>query len=174
MTTYPPDYCPYCGDPLAEHEEEGRTRRHCEACGETIYHNPVPGAGVVVVDGAEVLLVKRAAEPWLGEWSIPGGHVETGESPAAAAARELEEETGLTVAPDRLRLATGILLPEHRDKHVVSFGYAVTYDATDGTPRGASDAAAARFFDRPGIDDLDPVRPYVEDYVSAAFRELDR
>lgn len=42
--------------------------------------------------------------PYNGYWAGPGGHVEEGESPRAAAVRELEEETGLEIAPERLFL----------------------------------------------------------------------
>jgi 8-oxo-dGTP diphosphatase len=59
---------------------------------------PVVGVGAVVVDGDRVLLAKRGHEPLKGEWSLPGGAVEIGETLAAAIAREVLEETGLTVA----------------------------------------------------------------------------
>ncbi|MGH9805300.1 MAG: NUDIX hydrolase [Candidatus Acidiferrales bacterium] len=58
---------------------------------------PVVGVGGVVVRDGAVLLVKRAAEPLRGRWSLPGGAVELGESLEEAVARELKEETGLTV-----------------------------------------------------------------------------
>jgi ADP-ribose pyrophosphatase YjhB (NUDIX family) len=50
-----------------------------------------------VVDGGRVLLVKRRFEPLAGQWSLPGGSLEVGESLAAGAAREVREETGLEV-----------------------------------------------------------------------------
>jgi 8-oxo-dGTP diphosphatase len=59
---------------------------------------PIVGVGAVVLDTkGHVLLVKRAHEPLKGEWSLPGGGVEIGETLEAAVAREILEETGLTV-----------------------------------------------------------------------------
>ena len=71
---------------------------------------PIVAVGAVIIDGARVLLIKRANEPSKGEWSLPGGAVEIGESLEAALAREVREETCLdvTVGPvvevlDRIR-----------------------------------------------------------------------
>jgi len=59
--------------------------------------SPLVGVGGVVIADERVLLVRRASEPMRGEWSIPGGLLETGETIAEGVARELREETGLTV-----------------------------------------------------------------------------
>ena len=58
---------------------------------------PVVGVGAVVLDGAQVLLIKRGHAPLKGQWSLPGGGVEIGETLEQAIAREVLEETGLTV-----------------------------------------------------------------------------
>jgi len=58
---------------------------------------PVVGIGGVVIDKGRALLVRRGCEPLLGEWSIPGGALELGESLEAGVARELLEETGVKV-----------------------------------------------------------------------------
>jgi len=58
---------------------------------------PLVGVGGVVIDQDRALLVRRAREPALGEWTIPGGLLEIGETLSAAVERELREETGLIV-----------------------------------------------------------------------------
>ena len=58
---------------------------------------PVVGIGAVILRGGKILLEKRGNEPGLGEWTIPGGVVELGESLEEAVKRETNEETGLTV-----------------------------------------------------------------------------
>ena len=58
---------------------------------------PVVGVGGVVVDDGRALLIRRGSEPLRGQWSIPGGMLELGESLQAGVARELREETGLEV-----------------------------------------------------------------------------
>jgi 8-oxo-dGTP diphosphatase len=58
---------------------------------------PVVGVGAVIVKDGKVLIIKRANDPFKGQWSIPGGRVELGESLAEAVRREMREETGLDV-----------------------------------------------------------------------------
>lgn len=58
---------------------------------------PFVGVGAVIVDGDRVVLVRRGSEPLAGQWSLPGGAVETGETLEGCVAREMVEETGLHV-----------------------------------------------------------------------------
>jgi 8-oxo-dGTP diphosphatase len=58
---------------------------------------PVVGIGGVIIDGGRTLLIRRGSEPLLGQWSIPGGTLELGESLQEGVARELREETGIEV-----------------------------------------------------------------------------
>jgi 8-oxo-dGTP diphosphatase len=58
---------------------------------------PMVGVGGVIIEQGRALLIRRGSEPLLGEWSIPGGMLELGESLEEGVARELREETGLTV-----------------------------------------------------------------------------
>ena len=58
---------------------------------------PLVGIGAVIVDAGRVVAVRRGGEPLKGQWSIPGGLIEAGETLQAAVVREAKEETGLTV-----------------------------------------------------------------------------
>jgi 8-oxo-dGTP diphosphatase len=58
---------------------------------------PVIGVGGVLIDKGRALLIRRGSEPLRGEWSIPGGMLELGETLAEGVTRELKEETGVTV-----------------------------------------------------------------------------
>jgi mutator protein MutT len=58
---------------------------------------PVVGVGAVIVEGGRVVLIRRRFEPLAGQWSLPGGTLELGETLEAGVAREMLEETGLVV-----------------------------------------------------------------------------
>jgi 8-oxo-dGTP diphosphatase len=66
--------------------------------GRTFPDRPFVGVGAVVLDHrGRVLLARRGHEPLMGEWSLPGGGVELGETLEAAVVREVLEETGLAI-----------------------------------------------------------------------------
>jgi len=85
---------------------------------------PLVGVGGVVIDGGRVLLVRRGTEPLRGQWSIPGGLLEAGETLHNGVARELQEETGLTVRVIELIEALDRIFPDP----------ASTADVPGGTP----------------------------------------
>lgn len=90
-------FCPRCGQPLSAALLFGRERPHCAACGFIYFQNPRVAVAVLVTAGPRVLLVKRAAPPQIGYWSLPAGFVDFDELPPAAARREAAEETGVTI-----------------------------------------------------------------------------
>src|SRR6266849_1876026 len=94
----------------AAHEVNSRPWEHCferhrimgrrtlrMASSREYPERPVVGIGGVIIDQGRTLLIRRGSEPLLGEWSIPGGTLELGESLEEGVARELGEETGIEV-----------------------------------------------------------------------------
>jgi len=89
-------WCPRCASPLTA----GAGCVECAACGFVGWANPAPTANALCEDAeGRLLLVRRAREPFLGRWDIPGGFIEEDEHPLDALRRELLEETALEVEP---------------------------------------------------------------------------
>ncbi len=88
-------YCPYCSSSLVKKPEGEVMRDFCQDCNLYFYNNPLPVVSSIVAKDRSILLVKRKNEPYRGEWCLPSGFAEIGESIEEAALRELEEETGL-------------------------------------------------------------------------------
>jgi 8-oxo-dGTP diphosphatase len=108
---------------------------------------PVPTVGVVCLRGDQVLLIKRGTPPRLGQWSLPGGRLEWGETTPVAALRELAEETG--VQAELLGLVDvvdGLFTSRETGqttRHYVMIDYAARW--VSGEPVAGDDAAEARF-----------------------------
>lgn len=107
---------------------------------------PRAAASCAIFQGDTVLLVQRAKGPRAGIWSLPGGHIEPGETAREAAIRELREETGVEAEILGLADVHDVI---YRDAHgAVSVHYVLTVywgRWAAGEPVGASDSADARF-----------------------------
>jgi len=95
-------FCVECGSPLESREAFGKVRQACASCGHVHFDDPKVAVGVVVEMEGGIVLGRRNHEPHLGSWSFPSGFVDVGEVLEEAAAREVEEETGVKVTIDRL------------------------------------------------------------------------
>ena len=107
---------------------------------------PMVGVGILIKKGDEYLLIKRAAEPDAGLWSIPGGLVEIGERATDAAVREAKEETGLDVEIEKvLGLVDKIIRDEGSEikYHFVIIDYLAS--PKGGSLAASSDALDARW-----------------------------
>jgi ADP-ribose pyrophosphatase YjhB (NUDIX family) len=114
---------------------------------------PIVGVGAVVLDGDRVLLVKRAHEPLKGEWSVPGGAVDLGETLEEAIHREVLEETCLDVEVGPI---VDVLDRIRRDAEGrVKFHYVLVdflCRPRSGTLQCASDAEDAAWAERAQLD----------------------
>jgi len=116
---------------------------------------PLVGVGAVIVDGDRVVLVRRAAEPMAGQWSIPGGLLELGETMRAGAAREALEETGLQVEAGEVLEVLDCIVPDANGKprfHYVLIDFLCRRIA--GELRAGGDSAEARWVRESELTDL--------------------
>jgi 8-oxo-dGTP diphosphatase len=116
---------------------------------------PLVGVGAIIIEGDRVALVRRGHPPLAGEWSIPGGVLEVGETLRQAAVREALEETGLKVEVGELLGVYDRVLrdPDQRTRyHYVLIDFWCRRIA--GEFRAADDAAEARWFTRAEVGGL--------------------
>ncbi len=120
---------------------------------------PLVGVGAIIIARGKILLEKRKNEPGRGQWSIPGGLVELGESVEQTAIREVKEETGLEVEkPEHIDVVDNIDLDEEGKVryHFIIIDYLVKFKG--GNVEASSDAAELRWvaFEDVGTYDLTP------------------
>lgn len=109
---------------------------------------PIVGVGGVLIENGKALLIRRGSEPLLGQWSIPGGTLELGETLLEGVAREMLEETGITVRVlDLIEVFERInpySSPDLRDKNFRPRFHFVVVDylceKISGEPRAGGDA----------------------------------
>lgn len=111
---------------------------------------PLLTVDILIVQSEKLVLIRRRNPPYQGQWALPGGFVEVGETVEEAAVREANEETGLDV---ELKGLVGVLSDPGRDPrgHTVSICFAAL---GQGTPKASSDAQDVALFD---LDDLPPL-----------------
>ena len=139
-------FCPVCATELRDMPEHEEIRPTCPACGFIAYFNPVPAVGGVVLrerDGVvELLLVRRKYEPKKGGWSLPAGFMDFGERQVDALARELAEETGLTMTSASLLSVEDA--SEDPRTHALLIAFIV--HEWSGEPRPGDDASEVGWF----------------------------
>lgn len=117
--------------------------------------HPLLGVGALIFEGSRILMAQRGKPPLMGQWSLPGGLVETGESVESAVRREVLEETGLEVKPlgvleifERIMRDAGGA-PEY---HYVLLDYICR--VTGGTLSAGDDACRVEWFERRDLKEL--------------------
>ena len=105
---------------------------------------------IAIIDG-KILLVKRKTEPEIGKWSIPGGHVDIGESLESAVERELYEETGLR-GKCKIFVGSGEVISENSHKVILDFEVVIEGNSE---PIPATDAVASKWIPLEDINSLE-------------------
>jgi ADP-ribose pyrophosphatase len=116
---------------------------------------PTAAASAVVIRDRQILLVKRAHEPGKGQWSIPGGRIEVGETIHDAVRREVMEECGIEIEVVRILGAFDRIIRDADGR--VRFHYVlidVLAAAAGGEPRAGSDADECRWATREEMESL--------------------
>ena len=109
-------------------------------------NRPIVGVGAVVFRDDRILLIRRGKPPRMGDWSLPGGMQEIGETVFEAAAREVQEETGVTISDIALIDVVDSITRDGDAR--VQFHYTlvdVVAKWRSGEPAGGSDAMHAEF-----------------------------
>jgi 8-oxo-dGTP diphosphatase len=117
---------------------------------------PQVAVGAIVIKKGEILLVKRNKEPSKGEWAIPGGSVELGETLQEAAEREIKEETGIIVKARDPVYSFDLI--ERDEKGQIRFHYVIVdliADFVSGEPFPSDDATDARWFTARGLGGIE-------------------
>ncbi|MCP5027181.1 MAG: NUDIX hydrolase [Actinomycetia bacterium] len=120
---------------------------------------PEIAVGAVAVHDDQILLIRRGQGPAAGEWSVPGGRVEFGESVYEAVIRELREETGLEATCGGL---VGWVERISNDHHFVIMDFTVHITDPGARPVAGDDAAEAEWIDLDRVTDLNLVAGMAE------------
>jgi 8-oxo-dGTP diphosphatase len=134
---------------------------------------PIIGVGAVVIDGSKVLLVRRGQEPLKGEWSLPGGALELGETLQQGVVREVLEETGLTVVPAGIVEVLDRITQDDSSGRIRYHYVLVDFlcHVAGGTVRGSSDAEEARWVNREELQEQRyRLAPLTVQVIEKAFR----
>jgi 8-oxo-dGTP diphosphatase len=133
---------------------------------------PIVGVGAVVIDGTKVLLVRRGQEPLKGEWSLPGGALELGETLQQGVVREVLEETGLIVAPGGIiEILDRITQDETSGRvryHYVLIDFVC--QVTGGALCPATDAEEVQWVERDQLQNGFRLAPVTISVIEKAFR----
>jgi len=135
---------------MERREKYGKLRPVCPSCGHIHFDDPKVAAAVVVERDGKVLLTRRVNDPQRGLWTVPGGFVDAGEDPRAAAARECEEETGLKVeVTELLDVIAGL-------EHARGASFVIFYRGRviGGTLAANDDADSVGFFAKDELPEL--------------------
>lgn len=161
-------FCPKCGNKLEWTDDE---KTVCTRCEHHVYENPRPTNAVILINETnEILLVRRAVEPFKGLWDLPGGFVSIREDFEESMLREIKEEIGAELTRDDLHYFRSYH-ERYTYQEMNYFLITITYTAHINSQiklEPADDISAARFVDPKTVDLAEiafpSMRQTVQDY----------
>jgi len=130
---------------------------------------PLIGVGAIIIERGRALVVRRATEPLKGEWSIPGGVLELGETLRTGVIREAKEETGLDVLPIEVLEVYDRIVADESGKtryHYVLIDYLC--QVTGGALRAGSDVSEVRWLTETELGGF-PIADSAEEVIRKGF-----
>ena len=150
-------------------EAGGRRRPICSQCRFAHFGTFFVAAGGAVINDGRVLLARKAQEPALGKWTLPGGFVEEDELLEDAVVREVREETGVAAAVERLVAVRSTVAARGHDTYIV---FALAY--LGGEPRADGvEIAEVAWFDLDRLTADADVAAYTVTVATAALGSKD-
>lgn len=164
------NFCSECGARVSLQAVAGEDRKRyvCTDCGKTHYQSPNVLVATYICVGEEILWIKRGIPPAVGKWAMPGGYMESDETPEAAACRELREETGIDVPAEEMILVSVSSILHMAQTHLV---FRCHLDAKPQTKRTA-EAVEFGWFANDDLPWDDLAFPGIEPHVRQVYRWL--
>jgi len=116
-----------------------------------VYKTPKLTVDGVILENGEILLIKRAREPFKGKWALPGGFVEYNEKVEDAVIREIREETGVNA---EIKELVGVYSDPKRDPRGHTISIVFLLDIISGEIKYGDDACNAKFFNLKELPEL--------------------
>ena len=136
-------YCPYDGERLTGSNVASEGPPTCRKCGFTDYQNPKACVAILITQGENILLARRGIEPAKGQWDIPGGFADAGESVEETVVREALEETTLRV---QVREYLGSVPDVYGPRQTPTMNLCFLVEVLEGEPKPRSDVEALVWF----------------------------
>ncbi|NIQ06738.1 MAG: NUDIX hydrolase [Candidatus Korarchaeota archaeon] len=136
-------FCPSCGTPLNSKPSNDNNTRSCPNCNFTHYDHPKPCAGAVIDRNGDILLIRRANEPYKDHWDFPGGFLEPDEHPRDGVKREVFEELNVKV---EVRQLIGVYMDHYGNQHDSTLNMYYTCNIIEGSVSPNFEIKEAKWF----------------------------
>ncbi len=170
-------FCPACGGPVSIYEEHDDIidALRCDACRSIWWQNSKPGAGAFIINSKQqILLTRRAIEPYKDMWDIPGGFLKNGEDPRTGLKREIEEELAIEVT---IEPVVSLTIDRYGDDGDFTLNLFFLAHPLSEDFKPGDDVASCRWFDLWDLPDdiaFESFRNAIEEYRDFTYKKTRR